>query len=59
MLIPVNLQDPETYVHRIGRTGRAGRRGVAITFVANDADKNALREIERHYSPDEEMVRAA
>jgi len=26
-------QDPESYVHRIGRTGRAGREGVAITLV--------------------------
>ena len=26
-------QDPESYVHRIGRTGRAGQEGVAITFV--------------------------
>ncbi|GHJ46219.1 DEAD/DEAH box helicase [Catellatospora sp. TT07R-123] len=25
--------DPETYVHRIGRTGRAGATGVAVTFV--------------------------
>jgi ATP-dependent RNA helicase RhlE len=25
---------PETYVHRIGRTGRAGNGGVAISFVA-------------------------
>jgi ATP-dependent RNA helicase DeaD len=27
-------QDPESYIHRIGRTGRAGKRGAAITFVA-------------------------
>ncbi len=26
-------QDPEGYVHRIGRTGRAGKAGVAVTFV--------------------------
>ncbi|MBP3040197.1 DEAD/DEAH box helicase [Bacillaceae bacterium Marseille-Q3522] len=26
-------QDPESYVHRIGRTGRAGKTGVAITFI--------------------------
>ncbi len=26
-------QDPEGYVHRIGRTGRAGKKGVAITFI--------------------------
>jgi ATP-dependent RNA helicase DeaD len=27
-------EDPEAYIHRIGRTGRAGKTGVAITFVA-------------------------
>lgn len=27
-------QDPESYVHRIGRTGRAGNEGVAITFIS-------------------------
>jgi ATP-dependent RNA helicase DeaD len=26
-------RDPETYVHRVGRTGRAGAKGVAMTFV--------------------------
>jgi ATP-dependent RNA helicase DeaD len=29
-------QDPEAYVHRIGRTGRAGKEGTAITFVTPD-----------------------
>ncbi len=28
-------QDPESYVHRIGRTGRAGKTGVAITFMTS------------------------
>jgi ATP-dependent RNA helicase DeaD len=27
-------QDPEAYVHRIGRTGRAGKKGVAVTFIS-------------------------
>jgi len=38
--------DPESYVHRIGRTGRAGRTGEAITLVA-PRDRRLLRIIER------------
>ena len=38
--------DPEYYVHRIGRTGRGGRRGEAITFV-NPREMRELRVIER------------
>ena len=38
-------QEPENYVHRIGRTGRAGRDGKAISFVGLD-DKNTLKRIE-------------
>ena len=37
--------DPEDYVHRIGRTGRAGATGHAYTFVAPD-EISPLREIE-------------
>jgi ATP-dependent RNA helicase RhlE len=37
--------DPEDYVHRIGRTGRAGATGHAYTFVAPD-ELTPLREIE-------------
>lgn len=29
-------QDPEAYLHRIGRTGRAGKEGTAITFVSHE-----------------------
>lgn len=38
-------QDPETYVHRIGRTGRAGREGVALSMVS-DRDVESLSRIE-------------
>jgi len=38
--------DAESYVHRIGRTGRAGRKGEAILFIA-PRERNLLRAIER------------
>ncbi|HEX7196571.1 MAG TPA: DEAD/DEAH box helicase [Candidatus Limnocylindria bacterium] len=38
--------DPDAYVHRIGRTGRAGRKGVAITLV-EPREQRLLRNIER------------
>ncbi|MFN9117701.1 MAG: DEAD/DEAH box helicase [Gemmatimonas sp.] len=41
--------DAETYVHRIGRTGRAGREGVAIT-LAEPRENRLLRNIERQTS---------
>lgn len=37
----------ESYVHRIGRTGRAGREGIAITLI-QPIDRRKLRLIERH-----------
>ncbi len=38
--------DPEAYIHRIGRTGRAGRKGDAILFVA-PRERRMLRAIEK------------
>ncbi|WP_434985947.1 ATP-dependent RNA helicase RhlB [Vreelandella zhaodongensis] len=40
-------EDPEDYVHRIGRTGRAGAKGVSISFVGEE-DAFSLPEIERY-----------
>lgn len=39
-------QDPEDYVHRIGRTARAGKTGQAVTFVDDD-EYRALHAIEK------------
>ncbi|KAI9227222.1 MAG: ATP-dependent RNA helicase FAL1 [Piptocephalis tieghemiana] len=39
----------ELYIHRIGRSGRFGRKGVAINFVKLD-DVKLLRDIEQYYS---------
>jgi ATP-dependent RNA helicase RhlE len=38
---------PETYVHRIGRTARAGAEGTAISLVAGAEEMSYLRDIER------------
>ena len=43
--IPKNVN---TYLHRIGRSGRWGRKGVAINFITK-YDKHKLNEIERYY----------
>jgi len=39
----------ESYIHRIGRSGRFGRKGVAINFVTDD-DIRAMRELEAFYN---------
>jgi len=44
--LPRNL---ENYIHRIGRSGRFGRKGVAINFVTSD-DTKTLRELETFYN---------
>ena len=38
--------EPESYVHRIGRTARAGASGVALSFCDREERQN-LRDIER------------
>jgi len=44
--LPKNL---ENYIHRIGRSGRFGRKGVAINFVTEE-DVRSLRELEQFYN---------
>ena len=44
--------DPETYLHRIGRTGRFGRIGVSISFVYDKRSFEALKAIAELYQID-------
>lgn len=46
---PDRMADPETYLHRIGRTGRFGRSGVAINFVHNRSSMEILLALERYF----------
>lgn len=56
-VINYDLPDvPETYVHRIGRTGRAGANGVAFSFCDYE-EKIALRDIERLIKKSIEVVK--
>jgi len=50
--LPVDLQghvDCETYLHRIGRTGRFGKTGLAINMVDSARTKDMLAVIEKHF----------
>lgn len=44
-----SFDDKENYIHRIGRCGRFGRKGVAISFVTPD-EKDVLDQIGAHYT---------
>ena len=44
------IPDFETYLHRIGRTGRFGRAGLAINFVSNERDMDTIRQFEKYFS---------
>ncbi|XP_074498560.1 ATP-dependent RNA helicase DDX19A isoform X1 [Sebastes fasciatus] len=51
--LPVDLEgnaDNETYLHRIGRTGRFGRRGFAVNMVDSEHSMDIIRQIEMHFN---------
>jgi len=53
--LPVDVNgkaDCETYLHRIGRTGRFGKHGLAINLVDGPKSMVVLKEIERHFGKD-------
>ncbi|CAI4225864.1 unnamed protein product [Auanema sp. JU1783] len=49
-----NREEPdfETYIHRIGRTGRFGKSGIAINFVDTHQAYNMIKKIEQHFGKD-------
>jgi ATP-dependent RNA helicase DDX19/DBP5 len=52
--------DYETYLHRIGRTGRFGRKGTAISLIGDDRSLQVLASIEQHFTSEgKEMIQQA
>lgn len=43
-------EEKETYIHRIGRSGRYGRKGVAINFMSGVNDAKKINDIKTYYS---------
>ncbi|CAL1543690.1 unnamed protein product [Lymnaea stagnalis] len=48
-LTPDQKPDCETYLHRIGRTGRFGKSGIAINFVDGRRSMDTMKYIEKHF----------
>merc|ERR1711964_401063 len=53
--IVINYDNPEssdTYLHRVGRAGRFGTKGLAITFIAGDEDTTVLTQVQSRFEVD-------
>ena len=48
-------EKPENYVHRVGRTGRADKKGIAVSFCSND-ERPLLEEIEEYIGKPVEVM---
>ena len=41
--------DADSYLHRVGRAGRFGTKGVSISFVSSDDDQEVLKQVEKRF----------
>ena len=42
----------DTYLHRVGRAGRFGTKGLAVTFVSSEADSGVLNQVQERFDVD-------
>merc|ERR1712076_133466 len=42
-------EDSDSYLHRVGRAGRFGTKGLALTFVSSDEDKDVLKKVQERF----------
>lgn len=42
-------KDADTYLHRVGRAGRFGTKGLAISFVSTEDDASVLNDVQKRF----------
>ena len=52
------VADVENYLHRIGRTGRFGDKGVALNLIAGEKDMLTLKQVEEYYKTKMEEIKS-
>lgn len=50
------MGDPENYLHRIGRTGRFGSKGIAVSLYDREEDKTCLDQIMDYYHMKDKLL---
>lgn len=45
-------EDPDTYLHRVGRAGRFGTKGLALSFVSSKEDAEVLNQVQKRFVVD-------
>lgn len=45
-------EDPDTYLHRVGRAGRFGTKGLAISFISSKEDAEVLNQVQKRFVVD-------
>ena len=55
---PTGKPDFETYLHRIGRTGRFGKSGIAVNFIDGQRSMKIMKKIEKYFGKKISLLRS-
>ena len=55
---PTGKPDFETYLHRIGRTGRFGKSGIAVNFIDGQRSMTIMKKIEKYFGKKISLLRS-